>query len=89
MQIVYSGDNLHEMSNPVFRGKKYSLSSAEFAHTLIKFGFICFCTCLFMPFVLFISVALFVTKIPIHCLATESIVVFQIEGDLTEYFKLC
>ena len=32
MQIVSTGDNLHEMSNPVFLGKKekhFKMSSAE------------------------------------------------------------
>ena len=40
MQIVSNGDNLHEMSNPVFLEKKsenfINLSSAEFAQRMIK-----------------------------------------------------
>ena len=38
MQIVSLGDNLHEMSNPIFRrkyGNIISLSSAEFAHSMV------------------------------------------------------
>ena len=40
MQIVSNGDNLHEISNPVFWGKKekniINLSSAEFALRVVK-----------------------------------------------------
>ena len=39
MQIVSNGDNLHEMSNPVFSGNKKnvsSLSSAELAQRVVK-----------------------------------------------------
>ena len=37
MQIVSNGDNLHEMSNPVFRGK-IKTSSAELAQKVVKVG---------------------------------------------------
>ena len=33
MQIVSNGDNLHEMSNPVFWGKYFNMSSADFFYT--------------------------------------------------------
>ena len=40
MQIVSNGNNLHEMSNPVFLGKNkkniINLPSAEFAHRVIN-----------------------------------------------------
>ena len=39
MQIVSTGDNLHEMSNPVFLEKKkniINLSSAELAKRVVK-----------------------------------------------------
>ena len=40
MHIVSNGDNLHEMSNPIFWGKKYenitNLSSAELAQKVVK-----------------------------------------------------
>ena len=37
MQIVSNGDNLHEMSNPVFWGKNIiNLLSAEFAQRVVK-----------------------------------------------------
>ena len=47
MQIVSNGDNLHEMSNPIFlwkiRKKIMNLSSAEFAHTVVKDSINLFC----------------------------------------------
>ena len=39
MQIVSSGDNLHEMSNPPGKNKKknaFNLSSAEWAQSVVK-----------------------------------------------------
>ena len=40
MQIVSFGDNLHEMSDPIFLGKIrkniITLSSAEFAHSVVS-----------------------------------------------------
>ena len=39
MQIILNGDNLHEMSTPVFLEKwekKINSSSAEFAQTAVK-----------------------------------------------------
>ena len=45
MQIVFNGDNLHEMSNPVFsekyekkKKKIINLSSAELALRMVKFA---------------------------------------------------
>ena len=53
MQIVSNGDNLHEMSIPVFRGNKTNmtnLSSAELVQRVIrKMDTICKFSAIFMP----------------------------------------
>ena len=45
MQIIFSGDNLHETAEPIFSGKQrnkcISLSSAELAKTVVKVNISC------------------------------------------------